>query len=56
MDKNVKKKGEHERSIEKAKNMIDKGIGSIEIMNSTGLNEYDIKKIHKKNEQKLNDW
>lgn len=46
MDNDKKKK--HEVAMEDAKEMLDKGIGMIEISNSTGLNEKDINKARRK--------
>ena len=41
-------KGEHEKSIEKAKQMIDKGCGMSEILAETHLNEEGVMKAKKK--------
>jgi len=42
------KKGEHEKAIEKAKEMIDKGCGMGEMVTKTHLSEEDILKAKKK--------
>lgn len=42
------KKGEHENAMEKAKEMIDKGSGLIEIAEETHLSKEDIIKAKKK--------
>lgn len=42
------KKGEHEKAMEKAKEMIDKGIGMAKIMEETNLSEKDVKKAKDK--------
>lgn len=47
MDKSMKK-GDHEKAMEKAKEMIDKGIGLIEIAEETNLSKEDIIKAKKK--------
>lgn len=45
-------KGEHEDSVERARRMIEKGIGATEIMRVTSLNPEEIKKIkHNMNEK-----
>lgn len=38
-------KGEHEKAVEAAKELIDKGIGMTEIIEKTGLSTHDITKI-----------
>ena len=49
MDKSIgMKKGEHERSMEKAKEMIDRGCGMGEIAAETHLKEEDVIKAKKK--------
>lgn len=42
------KKGEHERSMEKAKEMIDKGCGIGEIVSQTHLTEEEVIKAKRK--------
>ena len=42
------KKGEHEKAIEKAKEMLDKGIGMGKIMEETNLTEKDVLKAKDK--------
>lgn len=42
------KKGEHENSMEKAKEMIDSGCGMSEMIAKTHLNEEDVLKAKKK--------
>ncbi|WP_185903735.1 hypothetical protein [Hathewaya massiliensis] len=49
------KKGEYEKAVEKAKDMMNRGIGSLEIMSETGLDEGHISKIQTKKYQKEND-
>lgn len=46
-------KGYHEKSMEEAKDLIDKGIGMGELKKITGLNEEDINKAKKKMEGKI---
>lgn len=46
-------KGHHEHAMEIAKDLIDKGIGSAEIKERTGLNEHDVEKARKKMEGKM---
>jgi hypothetical protein len=41
-------KGDHERSMEKAKEMIDRGCGMSEIVSETHLKEEDVIKAKKK--------
>lgn len=41
-------KGDHEKAMEKAKRMLDKGCGMAEIVSETGLNEDDVTKAKKK--------
>lgn len=49
MDKSRKmRKGEHEKAMEKAKEMIDRGCGVIEIAAETHLSEEDIIKAKDK--------
>ncbi|AGK98524.1 hypothetical protein [Clostridium pasteurianum] len=49
MDKSIDmKKGEHKRSMEKAKKMIDRGCGLGEIVSETHLKEEDVIKSKKK--------
>lgn len=49
MDNNGKlKKGQHEKSMEKAKKMIDKGCGMSEMVSETHLSEKDITKAKEK--------
>ncbi len=43
-------KGTHERSMENAKDLIDKGIGMAEIKERTGINEQDVTKAKEKME------
>lgn len=45
-------KGVHEKSMEKAKNFLDKGIGMNEIKERTNLNEEDVIKAKEKMEGK----
>ncbi|NLM35237.1 MAG: hypothetical protein GX206_07335 [Clostridiales bacterium] len=42
------KKGEHEKAMEKAKEMLDKGIGMGKIMEETNLTEKDVLKAKDK--------
>lgn len=46
------KKIKHEVAMEDAKEMLDKGIGMIEISNSTGLDKRNINKARRKLEDK----
>lgn len=48
-----KNKGLHEKAMEKAKDLLDKGIGMGEIKEITGLDEHDITKARKKMEGKM---
>lgn len=49
MDESRKmKKGQHEESMEKAKELIDKGIGMGKIMEETNLSEKDVIKAKDK--------
>lgn len=49
MDKNIgMKKGEHERSMRKAKEMIDKGCGMGEVVAETHLRQEDVIKAKEK--------
>ncbi|UZQ49726.1 hypothetical protein [Clostridium kluyveri] len=48
-----KNKGFHENAMEKAKDLLNKGIGMEEIKEVTGLNEHDITKARKKMEGKM---
>lgn len=48
-------KGRYEEAVEAAKHMMNKGMGSIEIMEATSLNEEDLRKIQKKQRQREND-
>jgi hypothetical protein len=41
-------KGGHEKAMEKAKKMLDKGSGMGEIVSETGLSEDDVTKAKKK--------
>ncbi|OPJ57647.1 hypothetical protein [Clostridium oryzae] len=45
-------KGEHERAMEKAKEMLRKGNGMGAIVEETKLNEHDVTKARKKMEDK----
>lgn len=54
MQKNFPK-GEYEKAVEKAKHLLGKGIGFIEVTNETGLSGEDITKIQNKIIQKKND-
>jgi 2-keto-3-deoxy-6-phosphogluconate aldolase len=47
-----KKKEKHEVAMEDAKEMLDKGIGMIEISNTTGLDERNINKARRKIEDR----
>ncbi|MEW8955305.1 hypothetical protein [Clostridium sp.] len=47
------KKGEYGVAAEKAKDLLDKGIGITEIISMTGLSEDRINKLHKKMRDKL---
>lgn len=48
MDKSIDvQKGEHKRSMEKAKEMIDRGCGLSEIVSETHLKEEDVIKAKK---------
>lgn len=42
------KKGEHEKAMEKAKEMLDKGCGMVEIVETTGLSEDNVLKAKRK--------
>lgn len=46
-------KGFHEKAMEKAKDLLNKGTGMGEIQEITGLNEQDINKAQKKMKEKL---
>jgi hypothetical protein len=46
------KKIKHEVTMEDAKEMLDKGIGMIEMSNSTGLDKRNINKARRKLEDK----
>ncbi|MFX0549135.1 hypothetical protein ACOAKC_07325 [Hathewaya histolytica] len=54
MQKNFPK-GEYEKAVEKAKHLLGKDIGFIEVTNETGLSGEDIIKIQNKIIQKKND-
>lgn len=45
------KKGEYEEAAERAKDLLDKGVGITEIISMTGLSEDRINKLHKKMKQ-----
>lgn len=47
-----KKKEKHEVAMEDAKEMLSKGIGMIEISDSTGLDERNINKARRKVEDR----
>jgi hypothetical protein len=47
-----KKQGAHEEAAEKARDMLDKGIGMGEIKEKTGLSEKDITKVKDKMERR----
>ncbi|WP_160169959.1 hypothetical protein [Clostridium hydrogeniformans] len=47
------KKGEYGIAADKAKSLLDKGIGITEIISMTGLTEERINKLHKKMRDKL---
>lgn len=42
------RKGEYEEAAERAKELLDKGVGITEIISVTGLSEDRINKLHKK--------
>ncbi|AND83762.1 hypothetical protein KM792_12250 [Clostridium tyrobutyricum] len=46
-------KGCHEKAMEKAKDLLNKGIGMGEIKEITGLDEHNINKARKKMEGKI---
>lgn len=48
-----KNKGFHEKAMERAKDLLHKGIGMVEIQETTGLKEDDITKARKKMKQKM---
>lgn len=48
-----KDKGHHEKAMEKAKDLIDKGVGMSEIKEITGLNENDVTKARMKMKGKI---
>lgn len=49
MDKSTgMKKGEHEESMEKAKEMLDRGCGLTEVLSKTHLKEEDVMKAKRK--------
>ncbi|MBU5590884.1 hypothetical protein KQI89_03830 [Clostridium sp. MSJ-4] len=48
MNENKFNKGQYEKAAERAKELLDKGIGITEIINMTGLSEERINKIHNK--------
>jgi hypothetical protein len=50
-DKNLKK-GEHEKAMVRAKDMLDKGVGITEIIEETHLSEENVMKAMKKLEAK----
>lgn len=43
-----KNKGTHEKAMEQAKDLLDKGVGMGEIKNITELNEHDVIKAKEK--------
>lgn len=45
-------RGHHEKAMETAKDLVDKGVGMAEIGEITGLNEQNITKARKKMEGK----
>lgn len=51
----AKRKGQHEETVEFAKDLLEKGVGMGEITEKTGLREEQVRKIMDKMEKKLND-
>ncbi|WP_175413012.1 hypothetical protein [Clostridium sp. AWRP] len=51
--KSHQNKGHHEKSMEKAKDLLHKGTGMGEIKEVTGLNEHDVTKARMKMEGKI---
>lgn len=47
----ILKKGEHEKAMEKAKDMLDKGCGMGEIVKETHLSEENVMKAKRKMER-----
>lgn len=47
-----KNKGTHEKAMEQAKDLLDKGVGIGEIKSRTELNEHDVMKAKEKMEGK----
>lgn len=47
------KKGQYEDAAEKAKELLDKGIGITEIISMTGLTEERVNKLNRKMKDKL---
>ncbi|OPJ57225.1 hypothetical protein [Alkalithermobacter paradoxus] len=48
-------KGEYEDAVDHAKQMLDKGIGMAEILETTNLTEKDVVKIQNKIKAEFND-
>lgn len=55
MKDNRFRKGEYENAVEYAKDLLNKRVGMLEIMDKTNLNEDQIHKIQRKREMELND-
>lgn len=51
----MSRKGAHEKQMELARRMLEQGIGMIEIVKETGLNEEDVLKEQRKMRQRLQD-
>lgn len=51
----ARRKGQHEETVEFAKDLLEKGVGMGEITEKTGLREEQVKKVMDKMEKKLND-
>lgn len=47
MKKTKLPKGQHEEEVESVKNMLESGMGTIEILGLTSLNEEEVIKINK---------
>lgn len=55
MKDNRFRKGEYENAVEYAKDLLNKRVGMLEIMDKTNLNEDQIHKIQRKREMELKD-
>lgn len=55
MKNNKFKKGEYEKAVEYAKDLLQNNVGMSEIVAKTNLNEDDIRKIIRKRDSEFND-